>query len=173
VIDTRYPEYWRRSGGYRLDRVAADGSLDLARLVTGSEGTLDRLHRGIGQPRPKRPKVTAIAVAHFASTAAAIASTEAALACSPFAVELLDKTILDLARQRRELASVTSVLEGTPEALMFVSFTGDTEAEAAAGVDRLADSFEKLHHGYATIRAITAAQQAPLLKVRASRARPA
>ena len=116
----------------------------------------------------ERPKVTAIAVAHFASTAAAIASTEAALACSPFAVELLDKTILDLARQRRELASVTSVLEGTPEALMFVSFTGDTEQEAAAGVDRLADSFERLHHGYATIRAITAAQQAPLLKVRAS-----
>jgi FAD/FMN-containing dehydrogenase/Fe-S oxidoreductase len=167
VIDTRFPEYWRRSGGYRLDRVPADGSLDLARLVTGSEGTLIVLTEA-SVKLVQRPKVTAIAVAHFASTAAAIASTEAALDCSPFAVELLDKTILDLARQRRELASVTSVLEGTPEALMFVSFTGDTEAEAAAGVDRLANSFERLHHGYATIRAITAAQQAPLLKVRAS-----
>jgi FAD/FMN-containing dehydrogenase/Fe-S oxidoreductase len=167
VIDTRYPEYWRRSGGYRLDRVAPDGSLDLARLVTGSEGTLIVMTEALVD-LVERPKVTAIAVAHFASTAAAIDSTAAALDCSPFAVELLDKTILDLARQRRELASVTSVLEGTPEALMFVTFTGDTEAEAAAGVDRLAERFEKLHHGYATIRAITAMQQAPLLKVRAS-----
>ena len=36
AIATGYPEYWRRSGGYRLDRMAADGSFDLAALVTGS-----------------------------------------------------------------------------------------------------------------------------------------
>jgi FAD/FMN-containing dehydrogenase/Fe-S oxidoreductase len=167
VIGTNFPDYWRRSGGYRLDRVGSDGSLDLAKVVTGSEGTLLVVSEAtVGLV--ERPKVTAIAVAHFHSTAAAIASTEDALACEPFAVELLDQTILDLARKRLELQSVTAVLDGEPAALLFVSFTGDTEAEAAAGVDRLAERFSRANHGYATIRAITAIQQAPLLKVRAS-----
>lgn len=167
VIDQNFPEYWRRSGGYRLDRAGKDGSLDLAKIVTGSEGTLVVVSEAtVGLVA--RPKVTAIAVAHFHSTAAAIASTEDALAEAPFAVELLDQTILDLARQRLELKSVTAVLEGEPAALLFVSFTGDTESEAAAGVDRLAERFKRAGHGYATIRAITATQQAPLLKVRAS-----
>ena len=167
VIGTNFPDYWRRSGGYRLDRIGPDGSLDLAKIVTGSEGTLLVVSEAT-VALVERPKVTAIAVAHFHSTAAAIASTEDALACEPFAVELLDQTILDLARKRLELQSVTAVLEGEPAALLFVSFTGDTEAEAAAGVDRLAERFNRAHHGYATIRAITPAQQAPLLKVRAS-----
>ena len=38
AIAEDYPKHWRQSGGYRLDRLAE--SFDLARFVTGSEGTL-------------------------------------------------------------------------------------------------------------------------------------
>ena len=37
-IATGYPKHWRQSGGYRLDYLARD--FDLAKFVTGSEGTL-------------------------------------------------------------------------------------------------------------------------------------
>jgi FAD/FMN-containing dehydrogenase len=40
VIATGYPDSWRQSGGYRLDRLAAAADFDLSRLVVGSEGTL-------------------------------------------------------------------------------------------------------------------------------------
>ena len=167
VIATRYPPYWRRSGGYRLDRVPDDGSLDLAALLTGSEGTLAVVTEAtVGLVA--KPNATAIAVGHFTSTAAAIAATEDALSCAPAAVELLDATILDLARARRDLAAVAAVLDGEPAALLFVSFNGDTLAEASDGVERIAALWERHGHGYATLRARTAAEQAPLLKVRSS-----
>ena len=38
AIETGYPKHWRQSGGYRLDHLARD--FNLAKLVTGSEGTL-------------------------------------------------------------------------------------------------------------------------------------
>ena len=51
---------------------------------------------------------------------------------------------------------------------MFVSFHGDTLAEASAGVERIAALWQRHGHGYATLRARTAEEQEPLLKVRSS-----
>ena len=44
----------------------------------------------------------------------------------------MDRTILDLSRQKIEYAGLGSILQGDPEALLFVSFTGDDEAELVA-----------------------------------------
>ena len=49
----------------------------------------------------------------------------------------MDQTILDLSRQKIEYADLGTVLEGDPEALLFVSFTGDDRDELVAGLDRL------------------------------------
>src|ERR1700694_2181895 len=167
AIATGFPKYWRRAGGYRLDRLAGDDPFDLARFVVGSEGTLAiTTEATVGLV--DLPKERAIAVGHFESVAAAIAATEDALACAPSAVELIDRTILDLSRQSREYAQLGSLLDGDPNALLFVSFNGDTAAEAAAGVERLAKLWEEHHHGYHTLRATDAAQRAAVLKVRAA-----
>ena len=40
AIAEGFPPYWRRAGGYRLDRLAGDAPFDLATFVVGSEGTL-------------------------------------------------------------------------------------------------------------------------------------
>ena len=47
AIAEDYPLHWRQSGGYRLDSLAR--SFDLAKLVTGSEGTLVADHGGDGE----------------------------------------------------------------------------------------------------------------------------
>lgn len=167
VIDAGFPRYWRRAGGYRLDRLAAGSPFDLARFVVGSEGTLVVITEAtVGLVH--LPRAKAIAVGHFASVGEAIAATEDALSVQPSAVELIDRTILDLSRQKIEYATLGSILEGDPGALLFVTCNGDSAAEASAGVERVADLWQRHGHGYHTLRATTPAHQAALLTVRAA-----
>jgi FAD/FMN-containing dehydrogenase/Fe-S oxidoreductase len=165
AIASGFPRFWRQSGGYRLDRLPDSGGLDLATFVVGSEGTLVTVVEAAVRLVPSPPH-RVIAVGHFASSQAAIEATEDALACQPAAVELLDRTILDLSRQKIEYRALGSILHGDPDALLFVTFFGDTEAEAIAGLDRLDRRWQRGGHGYHTLRAITADEQGALLKVR-------
>ncbi|RZU75538.1 FAD/FMN-containing dehydrogenase [Micromonospora kangleipakensis] len=167
VISTDFPAYWRRACGYRLDRLAGDPSFNLAPFVVGSEGTLVIATEALVDLVPK-PRRTVIAVGHFTSVLGAIEATEDALACDPAAVEMMDRTILDLSRQKIEYADLGRTLEGDPEALLFVSFSGDDERQLVGQLDRLAALWSRHGHGYHTLRAETPQQQAPLLKVRKS-----
>ena len=165
AIRTGFPRFWRQSGGYRLDRLAREPDIDLAKFVVGSEGTLVTVVEATVGLVPA-PRQRVIAVGHFASVQAAIEATEDALACDPAAVELLDRTILELSRQKIQYRSLGSMLEGDPDALLFVTFTGDSPAEAEAGIDRLQARWHAHGHGYHVMRAITAAEQAAVLTVR-------
>jgi FAD/FMN-containing dehydrogenase/Fe-S oxidoreductase len=165
AIASGFPRFWRQSGGYRLDRVAGSGGLDLAKFVVGSEGTLVTVVEAAVALVPA-PRHRVIAVGHFSSVPAAIEATEDALACDPAAVELLDRTILELSRRKIEYQALGSVLHGDPEALLFVTFFGDSPGEAIGGLDRLDQRWQAHGHGYHTLRAVEAAEQAALLKVR-------
>ncbi|QCX74767.1 Anaerobic glycerol-3-phosphate dehydrogenase subunit C [Streptomyces sp. YIM 121038] len=168
AIADGFPQHWRRAGGYRLDRLAReDTPFDLAKFVVGSEGTLAVTTRALVDLVPK-PAHTVFAVGHFTSVAGAIEATQDALACDPAAVELMDRTILDLSRQKIEYASLSTVLEGDPDALLFVSFTGDDERELLGSLDRLTALWKRHGHGYHTLRAVTAADRTALMKVRKS-----
>ncbi|WP_069883921.1 FAD-binding and (Fe-S)-binding domain-containing protein [Streptomyces luteocolor] len=166
AIGEGFPDHWRRACGYRLDRLAREDTLfDLAKFVVGSEGTLAVATTALVD-LVRKPARTVIAVGHFTSVANAIAATEDALACDPSAVELMDRTILDLSRGKIEYAALGDLLTGSPEALLFVSFTGDEEAEIVDRMRRLTALWSRHGHGYHTLQAVTPAQQASLLKVR-------
>jgi Fe-S oxidoreductase/FAD/FMN-containing dehydrogenase len=161
------PPFWRRACGYRLDRLADGSPFDLAKFVVGAEGTLVIATHAVVDLVPK-PRHTMFAVGHFTSTAGAIAATEDALSCDPAQVELMDRSILDLSRQKIEYAALGAILEGDPEALLFVSFTGDDEQELVGQLDQLESLWRRNSHGYHTLVAATPAQQTALLKVRKS-----
>ncbi len=189
-IAAGFPRFWRQSGGYRLDWLGGQGpsapgargrpaqagslggasqpraaGLDLAKFVTGSEGTLVAVTEAtVGLVRAPRHRV--IAVGHFRSVQAAIEATAPALECEPAAVELIDRAILDLSRGKLEYAGLGSILHDDPEALLYVTFFGDSPAEAAAGVDRLDATWRRGGHGYHLLRATSGADQAALLRVR-------
>jgi Fe-S oxidoreductase len=135
--------------------------------VVGSEGTLVTVTEATVRLVPT-PKHRVIAVGHFTSVPAAIEATEDALACEPAAVELLDRTILELSRQKIEYQALGSILSGDPDALLFVTFFGDTLPEAVAGLDRLDKLWQAHGHGFHTLRAVHPGEQAALLKVRQS-----
>ena len=166
AIAEDYPRHWRQAGGYRLDRLARD-PFDLARFVVGSEGTLVAITEAtVGLV--ELPRARQFAVGHFESVAAAIAATDDALALDPAAVELIDGKILDLSRRKLEFRRLASVLEGEPEALLFVTFFADTPAEAGARLDLLEAAWREHGHAYHVLRAETAAEQDALTKVRKS-----
>ncbi|MYY11306.1 FAD-binding protein [Streptomyces sp. SID4919] len=168
AIAEGFPEFWRRACGYRLDRLSRDDTpFDLAKFVVGSEGTLCIATEAEVDLVPKPPR-TVIAVGHFTSVVAAIEATGTALSCHPAAVELMDRTILDLSRQKIEYASLGEILEGDPDALLFVSFTGDDETELLDQLRQLTTLWERYGHGYHTLRAVTPQQQGALMKVRKS-----
>ena len=160
AIATGYPKHWRQSGGYRLDRLAQE--FDLARFATGSEGTLVAITEATVGLVPL-PTARRFAVGHFDSLAAAIAATDDALELGAAAVELIDRTILELSRSRLEYRRLADTLEGDPAALLFVTFFGD---EAQGKLERLEAAWREHGHGYHTLRAETAAEQDALTKVR-------
>ena len=170
VIEAKMPAFWRRACGYRLDRLVGFGAerpFDLAKFVVGAEGTLVIATQALVELVPK-PQRTVYAVGHFTDTPSAIAATTDALSCDPHQVELMDRTILDLSRQKIEFAGLGNVLVGDPGALLFVSFSGDDEAELVAKLDQIVALWQENGHGYHTLRAVTPAEQGALLKVRKS-----
>ena len=159
AIATGFPRFWRQSGGYRLDRLA--GATSLAGPPGSTWPSSWWAPRAPWSPWWRRrsqlvpaPRHRVIAVGHFTSVQAAIEATEDALACQPAAVELIDRTILELSRQKLEYRALGSILHGDPEALLFVTFFGDSQAEAAAGLDRLDERWQAHGHGYHTLRAV-------------------
>ena len=162
------PRFWRHAGGYRLDRLAGpDGPWNLAQFVVGSESTLVIVTEA-ELDLVERPKSQSIAVGHFSSTSEAIDASADALARDATSIELLDNTILSLARARLEYRRAVELLDGDPGALLFVTFDGETSRETDAAVRRLALDWRQHGLGYRTILASDPMEREALLGVRRS-----
>ncbi len=153
AIRTGFPPYWRRSGGYRLERLLPEcGPLDLSKVVVGSEGTLAITTEATVKLVPLPGAVAALA-GHFESVSAALMAVDDALDASAAAIELVDKTILNLARVSPAHRHLLSVLSGDPGALLWVEFYGASPQEAAAAAAELEQRWQRHGHGYAVVRA--------------------
>jgi FAD/FMN-containing dehydrogenase/Fe-S oxidoreductase len=163
-----YPRHWRQAGGYRLDRIVSDdGVFNPAKVVVGSEGTLATVVEAEVSLVPVAEH-RVMAVGHFESTAEAIAATGDAMEQDATSVELLDRFILDLSRRKLEFRALGDILEGDPDALLFVELEGDDEDEVIARLDALEAAWAEHGHGYHTLRAVEPADQAAVLDVRKS-----
>ena len=166
AIRTGFPPYWRKSGGYRLERLLPEhGPFDLSRAVIGSEGTLAITTEATVKLVPV-PSAVASVAGHFESVDAALAAVDDAIDANAAAIELVDRTILNLARLSPLHRSVVSVLTGDPGALLFVEFYGDSTAEASHNAALLEERWRRSGHGYAIARASTAAELRRFREVR-------
>jgi FAD/FMN-containing dehydrogenase/Fe-S oxidoreductase len=164
-IAARFPKVARRVAGYNLDRLAPD-SLNLAKLLVGSEGTLawfERVHLELAEiPRHK-----ALGVAHFPRFYDAMDASQHIVKLGPAAVELVDRTMLDLALGNAQFAPVIRrFVKGEPDAILLVEFAGDDAARAAEGVQRLAELMGDLGFPDAVVTMLDANEQKSLWDVR-------
>jgi FAD/FMN-containing dehydrogenase/Fe-S oxidoreductase len=158
AIRRDFPPFWRKSGGYRLERMLAErGPFNLANLVVGSEGTLAVVVEASVTLVPQPKAVVGIA-GHFETVSAAIAAADDARELNAAVIELVDRFILDLARKSTAHGKLVSILEGDPGALLWLEFYGDTPAEALAAAERLEMRWKADHHAYAVLRAQTGEQ---------------
>ncbi|WP_284011437.1 FAD-binding and (Fe-S)-binding domain-containing protein [Haloarcula pelagica] len=137
-IDARYPDLKRNVSGYNLDWVvedAADGTVNLAALLAGSEGTLAIVTEATVSLEPV-PETKAMALLAYDELVAAMADVDDILAHDPAAVEVLDDTLVGLARETAEFEDVVEVLPEGTRAVLLVEFYADSDA---AGERKVAD----------------------------------
>jgi FAD/FMN-containing dehydrogenase/Fe-S oxidoreductase len=179
-IRTRYPTQWRRVAGYNLNELlgvsvrphslagggnSAPRPFSMARLITGSEGTfvtvLEAKMRLV-----ERPQRTALDVIHFHDIQEALECSQSILETGPYAVELTDKMILDLARNNIEQSKRMGFVQGDPAAILIVEYAGDNEVEVRAKVEALEARRQRERFGYATHVVLEPAEQGEIWKLR-------
>jgi FAD/FMN-containing dehydrogenase/Fe-S oxidoreductase len=125
-IERRFPKVQRRVGGYNLDAlVPGRNDINLAHLLVGSEGTLafsTKIELKLSPLLGRR----AVGACHFGSFHEAMAAAQYIVKLNPIAVELIDRTMLGLARDIAMFRpTIDAFLRGDPEAILFVEFAED------------------------------------------------
>lgn len=164
-IEKRYPKILRRVGGYNLDAFIKGGPFDLCKMAVGSEGTLVAV-TGAKINLTPCPAATGLGVCHFTDLIEAMEATQEIIQTHPAAVELVDKTILDLAKNSLEASRQRVFIQGDPDAILVVEYCGETGAEIAARLDALETRLKEKRLGFAFVRAMTPAEQANVWGVR-------
>src|SRR5437016_3627862 len=132
-IEARFPKLLRKVAGYNLDHLGPPHA-NAAHLLVGSEGTLaysERLHLKLSPIPPART----LGVCHFQKFYTAMDMTRHIVPLGPSAVELVDRTMIGLARAIPAFRkTVDAVIKGDPAAILLVEFSGE---DAAVQLSRL------------------------------------
>lgn len=136
-IVRRFPKVMRRVAGYNLDEFTATDRWNLSKLMVGSEGTLGTvLEATVNLER--KPAATALAVPHYRTLEDALRAIPGILAHGPTAVEVLDRTVVAAAVSNPSTAPICDFIEGEPDGILIVEFSGDDDEETGERARRFA-----------------------------------
>ena len=148
-ILTKFPKVLRRVGGYNIDSLLPDAmasrpngkkgdGINLSHLLVGSEGTLV-YSSAITLKLSPLPSQKIMGICHFPSFYEAMDAAQHIVPLDPIAVELVDDTMLSLARKIDIFQpTVEAVVKGNPKSLLLVEFA---EEDMSVNQHRL----KKLH----------------------------
>src|SRR6516165_10024298 len=123
-IEQRFPRVLRRVGGYNIDSIDEAGH-NMARLLVGSEGTLAFFNE-IELDLQPIPAHRVLGICHFPSFYSAMASTRRIVELGPSAVELVDRTMIELSRDIPMFRPIVDrFVQGEPAAVLLTEFAGD------------------------------------------------
>ncbi len=173
-IQGMVPPVMRRVGGYNLDifhpqsprPYTADGQINLAHMLVGSEGTL-AYTRSLTLKLSPLPAAKALGVVNFPTFYQAMDMTRHIVALGPCAVELVDRTMIDLARGNPAFRPVIDkALIDEPEAILLVEFAGESQAEQLSSLAKLVTLMGDLGLPQSVVEMPDAAAQKALWEVR-------
>jgi FAD/FMN-containing dehydrogenase/Fe-S oxidoreductase len=123
-IEARFPKLLRKVAGYNLDHLGPPHA-NAAHLLVGSEGTLAWSER-ILIKLAKLPEKRALGVCHFKTFYRAMEVTQHIVKLQPTAVELVDRTMIGLAREIPAFEkTVNTFIKGDPDAILLVEFADE------------------------------------------------
>ena len=132
-IAERMPKVLRRVGGYNIDLFECqnplaytdDGYANLSHILVGSEGTL-AYSRQITLKLAPLPVHKVLGVVNFPRFYQAMDAAQHIVKLGPTAVELIDRTMIDLCRQNRVFRPIIeAAMVGDPRAILLVEFIGE------------------------------------------------
>ena len=128
-----------RLQGYNLDMVLPSKVHNLAHLLVGSEGTLAYFERLRLQLSPI-PRHKVLGVCHFPTFYRAMDLTQHIVKLDPDAVELADRTMIDLALEIPQYRAIMQrYVRGNPEAILLVEFAGESHDAQVVKLKRLVE----------------------------------
>ena len=135
-IEAHWPKVLRRVAGYNLDifhpqstkPYTGDGSVNLAHLLVGSEGTL-AFTRSLTLNLSELPRSKVLGIVNFESFRQAMDSAQHIVKLGPTAVELVDRIMIELSLANPAFRpTIETALIGKPAAILLVEFAGADKA---------------------------------------------
>jgi FAD/FMN-containing dehydrogenase/Fe-S oxidoreductase len=132
-IEAHWPKVMRRVAGYNLDifhpqserPYTGDGSVNLAHLLIGAEGTL-AFTRSLTLQLSELPRGKVLGIVNFPSFRAAMDAALHIVKLGPTAVELVDRIMIELSLENPAFRpTIASALIGRPAAILLVEFAGE------------------------------------------------
>ena len=173
-IEAQWPKVMRRVGGYNLDifhpqserPYTPDGSVNLAHLLVGSEGTL-AVTRSLTLKLAPLPRAKVLGVVNFPTFRAAMDAAQHIVTLQPTAVELVDRTMIELSRANPAFRpTIEAALIGAPEAILLVEFSGGDKAALLPQLKRLVELMGDLKLPGSVVQMTADAPQRALWEVR-------
>ncbi len=174
AMEANVPKVMRRVGGYNLDvfrpqserPYTSDGSVNFAHLLVGSEGTL-AWTRALTLALAPLPQHRALGVVSFPSLYRAMECAQHIVRLGPSAVELVDRTMIGLARGNPAFRPIVDgALVGEPDAILLTEFIGDDAGAPGRRLDDLVALMGDLGLPGSVVRMSGAAEQKALWDVR-------
>ncbi|HTV88579.1 MAG TPA: FAD-linked oxidase C-terminal domain-containing protein [Stellaceae bacterium] len=168
-IDARFPKVLRRVGGYNIDMIAPNGAgagHNMAHLLVGSEGTL-AFFSEIELDLQPIPAHRVLGICHFPSFYRAMDAAQHIVKLGPAAVELVDRTMIELARDNPVFRPVVErFVRGEPDAILLTEFAGDDADDNLRRLRQLVELMGDLGFPGAVIEATDPAFQHAVWNVR-------
>ena len=173
-IVERVPKVLRRVAGYNIDlfdcqnprAYTDDGVANLAHILVGSEGTL-AYSRRIKLALQPLPAHKTLGVVNFPTFYQAMDMTQHIVKLGPTAVELVDRTMIDLSMGNPAFKPVIEkALVGRPEAILLVEFSGEERNAQLARLQQLVELMADLGLPDSVVEMPGAAEQKALWDVR-------
>jgi anaerobic glycerol-3-phosphate dehydrogenase C subunit len=161
IINKALPETQRNRSGYNVAGICHGGKLDLARLLTGSEGTLAVFTR-IELKTVPLPPAKALLQLEFDSLQDMSRAVPLIVDTGASVCELMDKTLIDMAFEA--LPEYHDVLPADAAAVLMVEHTGQTEREVKNKIEKTDAAVGRLAGARSTFFGET--EQARLWKLR-------
>jgi FAD/FMN-containing dehydrogenase/Fe-S oxidoreductase len=164
-IDARIPKLLRVVGGYNIDSVH-QGHRNMARFLVGSEGTL-AISKSLTLIAHDIPPHRVVGVCHFPSFYEAMKTTPSIVALDPTSCEVVDRTMIELARGHATFAPlIAKFMRGEPDALLLVEFSGETQDEPLRRLKQLHEVMADCGYPGAVLDAVAPALQNDITFVR-------
>lgn len=149
------PSIHRRNTGYAVDELlhnsvfGNEGSFNMCKLLSGSEGTLAFTTEITLSLDPIPPKYAAMVVTHYTSLEDCLADVVPVMEHQLHLCEMMDKVILDCTKNNRAQLANRFFVEGDPAALLMLELKAETKADLNYFIDSLLKTIKKSGLSYA------------------------